>query len=83
MSAQKRSGVGIAQEATKMSVAGRLPQTTDTWLAERGNAPPRANWVANQQMLNYRLRTLRRAALGPWVIGVWLIALLLMLWRTL
>ena len=34
-----------------MSVAGRLPQTADTCRLERGDAPPRANWVANQQML--------------------------------
>ena len=74
---------GIAQKAQKMPVAGRLSQTADTWCPERGNATPRANLVANQQMLNYRLRTLRPAALGPWVIGVWLIAILLMLWRTL
>ena len=74
---------GIAQKAQKMPVAGRLSQTADTWCPERGNATPRANLVANQQMLNYRLRTLRRPTLGPWIVGVWLIGVLFMLWRTL
>ena len=74
---------GIAQKATNLPVGSRLPETADTWHHEGDNAPPRANLVANQQMLNYRLRTLRPAALGPWVIGVWLIAILLVLWRTL
>lgn len=74
---------GIAQKAQKMPVAGRLSQTADTWCPERGNATPRANLVANQQMLNYRLRTLRPPTLRGWVLGVWILGTLLILWRAL
>ena len=72
---------GIAQKAPNSPVGSRLPEIADTWQPEWDNATSRANLVANQQMLNYRLHTLRRAALGPWIVGVWLIGVLFMLWR--